>query len=221
MNAGRTDRKPKSLLREYSEAIVYAILLTVVLRAFVLQAFRIPSESMLDTLLVGDFLFVNKLDFGPKIPFTDTRLPGLRQPGPGDVIVFQYPEDPRRDYIKRCVATGGMVVEVKDKDLFVDGKKRVEPYVKHIDASIHPGSADPRDNFGPYTVPPGNLFMMGDNRDNSTDSRVLSQVGFVPFENIVGRAQMIFFSIAEGEHAWMFWRWPTAVRWNRIFSIVR
>jgi len=209
MNAGRTDRKPKSLLREYSEAIVYAILLTVVLRAFVLQAFRIPSESMLDTLLVGDFLFVNKLDFGPKIPFTDTRLPGLRQPGPGDVIVFQYPEDPRRDYIKRCVATGGMVVEVKDKDLFVDGKKRVEPYVKHIDASIHPGSADPRDNFGPYTVPPGNLFMMGDTRDNSNDSRFW---GPVPMNLVKGRAMFLYWSWDPDK------KWP---RFNRILTAIR
>src|SRR5882672_6066238 len=112
----------RSTLREYVEAALWALVLTLFLRAFVLQAFRIPSESMLDTLLVGDFLFVNKLDYGPKVPFTETRLPGLRHPEPGDVIVFQYPEDPRRDYIKRCVATGGQVVEVKDKDLWVDGK---------------------------------------------------------------------------------------------------
>ena len=197
MNAARPERKSKSLLREYAEAIVYAIVLTVVLRAFVLQAFRIPSESMLDTLLVGDFLFVNKLDYGPKVPFTDTRLPGFRHPEPGDVIVFQYPEDPRRDYIKRCVATGGMVVEVKDKDLYVDGKKRVEPYVKHIDPTVHPGNFDPRDNFGPFTVPPNSLFMMGDNRDNSNDSRFW---GPVKMDLVKGRAMFIYFS-TDGDNA--------------------
>jgi signal peptidase I len=133
MNATQPVRRHKSLLREYFEAIAYAVLLTVVLRTFVLQAFRIPSESMLNTLQVGDFLFVNKLDYGPKIPFTDVRLPGFRHPLPGDVIVFQSPEDKSRDLIKRCVATGGETVEVRNKDLYVNGQKRVEPYVIHID----------------------------------------------------------------------------------------
>src|SRR5215831_9981553 len=127
MSAGRSERKPKSLLREYTEAIVYAILLTVVLRAFVLQAFRIPSESMLDTLLVGDFLFVNKFEYGPKIPFTHIRLPGLRPPRDGDVIVFQYPVDPTQDFIKRCIGTGGQTVEVRDKQVLRDGRVLEEP----------------------------------------------------------------------------------------------
>jgi len=209
MSAGRAERKPKSLLREYSEAIVYAILLTIVLRAFVLQAFRIPSESMLDTLLVGDFLFVNKLDYGPKIPFTEVRLPGFRHPEPGDVIVFQYPEDPRKDYIKRCVATAGQVVEVKEKDLYVDGKKRVEPYVKHIDPSIHPANFDQRDNFGPYTVPPNSLFMMGDNRDNSNDSRFW---GPVAMGLVKGRAMFLYWSWDPDKH------WP---RFHRILTAIK
>jgi len=194
---------------DWAKSIAVALVVWFFLRTFLVEAFRIPSGSMENTLLIGDFLFVNKLDFGPKIPFTDTRLPGLRQPGPGDVIVFQYPEDPRRDYIKRCVATGGMVVEVKDKDLFVDGKKRVEPYVKHIDASIHPGSADPRDNFGPYTVPPGNLFMMGDNRDNSNDSRFW---GPVPMNLVKGRAMFLYWSWDPDK------KWP---RFNRILTAIR
>ncbi len=209
MNAVRPERKQKSLLREYTEAIVYAVLLTVVLRAFVLQAFRIPSESMLDTLLVGDYLFVSKLDYGPKVPFTDVRLPGLRQPEAGDVIVFQYPEDPRRDYIKRCVATGGQTVEVKDKVLYVDGQKRAEPYVKHIDTTTHPGSMDPRDNYGPFTVPPGKLFMMGDNRDNSNDSRFW---GPVPMGLVKGRAMFLYWSW-DGER-----KWP---RLQRILTAIR
>ncbi|MGH7725913.1 MAG: signal peptidase I [Candidatus Eiseniibacteriota bacterium] len=209
MSAVRPERKPKSLLREYTEAIVYAVLLTIVLRAFVLQAFRIPSESMLDTLQVGDYLFVSKLDYGPKIPFTDVRLPGFRQPEPGDVIVFQYPEDPRRDYIKRLVATGGQTVEIKDKTLYVDGQKRTEPYVKHIDTAMHPGSMDQRDNFGPVTVPPDKLFMMGDNRDNSNDSRFW---GPVPMNLVKGRAMFLYWSW-DGER-----KWP---RFQRILTAIR
>ena len=209
MNATRPERRPKSLLREYTEAIVYAILLTVVLRTFVLQAFRIPSESMLNTLLVGDFLFVNKLDYGPRLPLTDVRLPGFRHPLPGDVIVFQYPEDPRKDYIKRCVAVGGQTVQVKDKQLYVDGQKRLEPYVIHIDTSVHPANWDPRDNFGPFTVPPGTLFMMGDNRDNSNDSRFW---GPVPMSNVKGRALFLYWSW-DGDR-----KWP---RFGRILSAIR
>jgi signal peptidase I len=209
MNGTRPERRQKSLLREYVEAIVYALLLTVALRAFVLQAFRIPSESMLDTLLVGDYLFVNKLDYGAKVPFTEYRLPGFRQPQPGDIIVFQYPEDTRRDYIKRCVATGGQTVELKDKVLYVDGQKQVEPYVKHVDPTNHPASFDPRDNYGPVQVPPGHLFMMGDNRDNSNDSRFW---GTVDMSLVKGRAMFLYWSW-DGER-----RWP---RFHRILTAIR
>ena len=205
MNATRPERRQKSLLREYVEAIVYALLLTVALRAFVLQAFRIPSESMLDTLLVGDYLFVNKLDYGPKIPFTETRLPGFRKPERGDIIVFQYPDDPRRDYIKRCVALGGQTVEVKDKVLYVDGQKQVEPYVKHIDPTNHPASFDPRDNYGPEQVPPGHLFMMGDNRDNSNDSRFWGPVNM---------------SLVKGRAMFLYWSWDGERRWPRFHRIL-
>ncbi|MEO6463010.1 MAG: signal peptidase I [Candidatus Eisenbacteria bacterium] len=209
MNATRPERRPKSLLREYVEAIVYALLLTVALRAFVLQAFRIPSESMLDTLLVGDYLFVNKLDYGPKLPFTDTRLPGFRSPLRGDIIVFQYPDDTRRDYIKRCVALGGQTIEVKNKVLYIDGQKQVEPYVKHVDPTNHPAGIDSRDNYGPYQVPAGHLFMMGDNRDNSNDSRFWGPVNM----NLVkGRAMFLYWSW-DGER-----RWP---RFHRILTAIR
>jgi len=205
MNATARERRPKSVLREYTEAILYAVLLTVILRAFVLQAFRIPSESMLNTLLVGDFLFVNKLDYGPKLPLTDIRLPGFGHPKPGDVIVFQSPEDTRIDLIKRCVATAGQTVEVRNKDLFVDGQKRVEPYVIHIDPTVHPANFDQRDNFGPFTVPPNDLFMMGDNRDNSNDSRFL---GPVPMNLVKGRARFFY------------WSWDSARRWPRFDRIL-
>ena len=182
--------------REYIEAILWALVLTMVLRAFVIQAFRIPSESMLDTLLVGDFLFVNKFEYGPKIPFTHWRLrvPGLtHEPRRGDVIVFQYPNNPSEDYIKRCIATGGETVEVRNKHVIVNGDTLSEPYVIHIDASVHPSGYDVRDNFGPLTVPKGELFMMGDNRDNSNDSRFW---GTVRMDYVKGRAMFIYFSTA-------------------------
>jgi len=157
---------------EYVEAIIWALVLTLVLRAFVIQAFRIPSESMVPTLLVGDFLFVNKFEYGPKIPFTHVRLPGLRPPRRGDVIVFQWPVNPSKDFIKRCIATGGQTIEVRDKKVIVDGDTLREPYAVHIDPGLHPKGYDVRDYFGPFTVKPGELFMMGDNRDNSNDSRL-------------------------------------------------
>ena len=206
MNATRPERRQKSLLREYVEAIVYALLLTVALRAFVLQAFRIPSESMLDTLLVGDYLFVNKLDYGPKVPFTETRLPGLRPPKRGDVIVFQFPQDPTKDFIKRAIGTGGRTLEIRDKVVNVDGVPLREPYVRHSDSMVRPGGFDVRDNFGPVTVPRGELFMMGDNRDNSNDSRYW---GTLKMDLVKGRAMFLYWSW-DGDR-----NWP---RWNRIFN---
>ncbi len=202
-------KRQKSLVREYVDTAVYAVLLTLLLRVFVVQAFRIPSESMVPTLLVGDFLFVNKVEYGPKLPFTHIRLPGIDKPKDGDVIVFQYPPEPNRDYIKRCVAVGGQTVEVRDKQLYVEGKKRVEPYVQHIDPTVQPPGYGPRDFFGPYTVPLGYLFMMGDNRDNSYDSRYW---GPVDFDLVKGRAMFIYWSW-DGER-----NWP---RFQRLFKAIR
>jgi len=196
--------KTRSVLREYVEAALWAIVLTLFLRAFVVQAFRIPSESMRETLLVGDFLFVNKFEYGPKIPFTHIRLPGFRAPRPGDVIVFQYPMNPSQDYIKRCVATGGATIEVVGKHVRVEGDTLIEPYVLHAGPDFPPGAADPR-HFGPFTVPAGQLFMMGDNRDNSSDSRVW---GPLPMDLVKGRAMFIYWSWDADRH------WP---RWDRIF----
>jgi signal peptidase I len=196
--------KTRSVLREYVEAALWAIVLTLFLRAFVVQAFRIPSESMRETLLVGDFLFVNKFEYGPKIPFTRIRLPGFRAPRPGDVIVFQYPMNPSQDYIKRCVATGGATIEVVGRHVLVDGDTLVEPFVLHSGPDVPPGGADPR-HFGPFTVPAGQLFMMGDNRDNSSDSRVW---GPLPMDLVKGRAMFIYWSWDADRH------WP---RWDRIF----
>ena len=202
-------KKQKTLLREYVDTAVYAVVLTLLLRVFVVQAFRIPSGSMLETLQIGDFLFVNKFEYGAKVPFTSWRLPGIRQPRPGDVIVFQYPQDPRKDYIKRCVAVGGQTLEIRDKKLSVDGVERVEPYAIHNDPQVRPTEFDPRDNYGPTTVPPGSMFMMGDNRDYSSDSRYW---GTVDFDLVKGRAMFIYWSWDRDQN------WP---RFNRLFKAIR
>ena len=196
----------RSTLREYVEAALWALVLTLFLRAFVIQAFRIPSESMLDTLLVGDFLFVNKFEYGPKIPYTHIRLPGLRQPRRGDVIVFQYPQDPTKDFIKRCIATGGEMIEVHDKQVSVNGVKLREPYAVHKDSNLRPAGYDFRDNYGPYTVSAGEMFMMGDNRDNSHDSRFW---GPLRMDLVKGHAMFLYWSWDPEKN------WP---RWNRIFQ---
>jgi len=203
------EKRSKSMLREYLDTAIYAVALTLFLRVFVVQAFRIPSESMLPTLQVGDFLFVNKFEYGAKIPFTDWRLPGLSRPKPGDVIVFQFPLEPNRDYIKRCVAVAGQTVEVRDKSLYVDGQKREEGYTIYEDTRVHPRGFELRDNYGPYVVPPTSLFMMGDNRDNSNDSRYW---GPVDFDLVKGRAMFIYWSW-DGER-----NWP---RFDRLFKAIR
>ena len=204
----------RSSLREYVEALAVAGVLTLGLRVFVLQPFRIPSPSMSDTLLIGDFLFVNKLDYGPRIPFTHVRLPGLRAPRGGDVIVFQFPPDPSKDFIKRCVATGGQTVEVRHKQVWVDGRPLVEPWVKHIDPVEHPADYDNRDNYRPPTVRPGELFMMGDNRDDSYDSRFW---GTVPMDLVKGRAVFIYFSTS-GDR---WWNGLFNIRFERLFRPIR
>ena len=199
----------RSIVREYLEAALWALVITLFLRAFVIQAFRIPSESMKDTLLVGDFLFVNKFEYGPKIPFTHIRLPGLRQPKRGDVIVFQFPQDPSKDFIKRLIATGGETIEIHNKQVSVNGTPLREPYAIHSDPTVKPGGYEYRDNYGPYTVPPGELFMMGDNRDNSNDSRYW---GTLAMDLVKGRAMFLYWSW-DGERSWP--------RWNRIGHLIR
>ena len=212
--SSRSTAKPaapvRSALRENVESLAWAVVLMLIVRVFLIQAFRIPSESMRDTLLVGDFLFVTKLDYGAKLPFTHTRLPGFRHPKTGDVIVFQYPLDPSTDFIKRCMATGGQSVEVSHKQVIVDGKALVEPYVLHTDPREEPGSVSPRDNRALQRVPPDMLFMMGDNRENSLDGRFW---GMVPMDYVKGRALFLYFST--GSKSW--WDMPFYIRWNRLF----
>jgi signal peptidase I len=202
-------KKPRSVIREYVEAALWALVLTLFLRAFVIQAFRIPSASMEDTLLIGDFLFVNKFEYGPKVPFTHIRFPGLRAPHRGDVIVFQYPQDPSKDFIKRCVATQGETIEIHDKQVSVDGVPLREPYAIHTDPVVRPVGYDPRDNFGPFTLGKRQLFMMGDNRDNSNDSRYW---GPLNIDLVKGHAMFLYWSWNSDRN------WP---RWNRIFKPIR
>ena len=201
-------QKSRSIVREYVEAALWALALTMFLRAFVIQAFRIPSESMRNTLLVGDFLFVNKFEYGPKIPFTHIRLPGFRSPKHGDVIVFQFPQDPSKDFIKRCIATGGQTLEIRNKQLTLDGKRLTEPYTIHTDPNVKPAGYENRDNFGPITVDPGKLFMMGDNRDNSNDSRYW---GTLDMDLVKGRAMFLYWSW-DGDKSWP--------RWNRLLQVI-
>jgi len=191
--------RKKSVFREYAEIISMAVILAFFVRAFFLQAFRIPSESMEDTLLIGDFLFANKLIYGPKVPFTDKRLPGVRDPKPGDIIIFKYPGDKKTDYIKRCVAVEGQTVELKGRTLYVNGLAQNESYAKYYHGS----------NFGPYIVPEGHIFMMGDNRDNSADSRVW---GPLPKSLILGKAMFIYFSLNSSDRF---------IRFSRIGDIIR
>jgi signal peptidase I len=196
----------KPVWREYLEAILVAVALALVIRTFAFQAFRIPSGSMEDTLLVGDYLFVTKFLYGAEIPFTGgARLPAIRQPERGDIIVFRFPEDPSQDYIKRCVGTPGDTIAVRDKILYVNGEAQVEPFTKHSDRRIRAGV----DTFGPVTVPEGKYFMMGDNRDNSRDSRMW---GFLDHSLIRGKALFIYFSW-DATH--------TRPRFSRIFDIIR
>jgi len=207
-------RKNKSALRETIEAVVVAFVIALVIRTFVIQAFKIPSGSMIPTLLVGDHILVNKFLLGTPvdIPFTNVnlfRMPGLRDPQRGDVIVFKYPEDPTRDFIKRVVGIGGDVVESKDKSVSVNGQKLIEPYIQHVDNDIKPKDMDRRDTFGPLVVPKGSVFVMGDNRDQSYDSRYW---GFVDDTQIKGKAIIIYWSWNSDDH------W---VRFGRIGKLVR
>ncbi len=213
---GRSEAAPAkgSAFRENVESLAWAVVLMLIVRVFLLQAFRIPSESMRDTLLVGDFLFVTKLDYGAKLPFTHIRLPGLRAPRRGDIIVFQWPPDPSQDFIKRCIATTGETVEIRHRQVFVNGRPLVEPYTRHTAPMEEPGGMSPRDNLAAVSVPPGHLFMMGDNRENSADSRYW---GYVPMDLVKGRALFIYFSTAS-QH---WWDMPFFVRWDRLFRIIR
>ncbi|HOD67252.1 MAG TPA: signal peptidase I [candidate division Zixibacteria bacterium] len=181
--------------------VFLAVILAILIKTSIVEAYKIPSQSMEDTLLVGDFLLANKFVYGAHLPLVNWRLPALHRPEAGDVVIFIYPRDGVTKYIKRCVAVGGDTVEVRNKALYVNGKPFPDPeHGKYIDTTARgeqvvqprrPGGMDSRDNFGPFIVPPDSYFMMGDNRDNSHDSRWW---GAVHYRFILGEAMVIHWS---------------------------
>lgn len=213
--------KVKSKLKPYVLTVGIALIVGMLLRTYVVQAYRIPSGSMQDTLLKGDFLLVNKLTYR------------FSEPKAGDVIVFEYPLNPSKDFIKRIIATEGGTVEVIDKSLYIDGQLAEDRFPsKHSDYQIFPAAYSNRDNFGPFEVPRGQYFVMGDNRDVSQDSR---EWGFLERKYIKGKAFLIYFSWADDPNAprlsgplsflqvlaYDLVRFPWRVRWDRIGRVIR
>lgn len=231
----------KSVFREYYEAILVAFILALFVRTFVFENFKIPSGSMMDNLLIGDHLVVNKFIYSEHADLGVYRLLPYRGPRRGDVVVFKWPNDTRRDFIKRCIALAGDTVEMRAKVLYLNGEPQVEPYVVHKDETIYPDDSNVRselrirDNFrahDPYTVPEGHIFCLGDNRDLSLDSRYW---GPVPLDYLKGRAVMIYWSYEAAPNDWqwrgighrakqlseVFLNFFTKTRWSRQFKLVR
>jgi len=203
-----TSNPKAAKIREYAEAIIIAILIAAFIRTFVVQAFKIPSGSMKPTLEIGDHILVNKFSYGVKLPYLRNTIIPVGQPQRGDIAVFIYPEDKSKDFIKRVIAVGGDTVEIRDKKLYVNGEAVDDPHGVHVEDVIYPRAIQRRDNFGPVKVPEGTLFVMGDNRDQSYDSRFW---GFVKLEDVIGKAFIIYFSW-DSENG--------GVRWGRIGKLL-
>jgi len=242
--------KKEGTLAETGRAVLQALLIALVIRVVLFQPFSIPSGSMKPTLLVGDYLFVSQYSYGYSrysLPFAPPLFSGrifASPPARGDVAVFRLPKDDSSDYIKRVIGLPGDRIKMVDGLLHINGvpvrRERIDDFIddetgrpervrrwrETLPNGVSYESLDLEDNgfldnTQEYVVPPGHYFMMGDNRDNSLDSRVPSAVGYVPFENLIGKAQIIFFSIGDGEPAWHVWTWPFSVRWSRLFTIVK
>lgn len=228
----------KSLLREYLEALLIAVIFATFARTWVVQAFKIPSGSMEKNLLIGDHILVNKFIYGPTVSPLEEKLLPIRKPKRGDVVVFKYPEDPTRDFIKRCMGLPGDTMKMIGKDLYINGQfVHDAPFTWYADAETYPRDLffhpkRVRDNFGPKTVGPASYFCMGDNRDNSNDSRFW---GTVPESYLKGRAFVVYWSFASDDETA---EWPgyqgklrqlghvalnffAKTRWDRTFRIVR
>jgi signal peptidase I len=224
----------KSTVREYFESIVIAVILALFIRTFVVQAFKIPTGSMENNLLVGDHLLVNKLVYAPTVSALERVIMPVDQVERGDIVVFKYPEDPERDFIKRVIGLPGETLEVRNKQVYINGTALDEPYVRFIQPPAGPGgsSYDVRERYGPVTIPANQYFVMGDNRDNSQDSRYW---GYLPREFVKGRALMVYWSYdaepepfreadAGGGVRGIISAVPqffTRTRWSRIFHIIR
>jgi signal peptidase I len=201
--------KPKSKLREYIEAILMAIVIAFFIRTFVIQAYKIPSGSMKPTLQIGDHILVSKFNYGVKLPFLRSTLIPIGTPKRGDILVFIYPEDRSKDFIKRLIGLPGDTIEIRDKKILLNGQPLNDGHGVYVDNLVIPGNVQPRDNFGPVKVPEESIFVMGDNRDESYDSRFW---GFVKMKDVLGKALVIY------------WSWnheDTWVRWNRIGTILK
>ena len=243
--------KPKkSAIREVVDVIVPALVIALLFQTVLFQPFRIPSESMTPTLLIGDYLFVSKYSYGYSrysIPLSLPLFSGrvfATPPARGDVAVFRLPTDDSEDYIKRVIGLPGDRIQMRRGVLHINDepvrRERIEDYVDREQedlvrverwretlpngvayTALNLVDGGPLDDTPVYRVPAGHYFMMGDNRDDSVDSRVLSTVGYVPFENMVGRAEIIFFSVRAGAGAWQVWRWPWTARGHRLLARVR
>jgi signal peptidase I len=208
----------KSVVREYFESLVVAVVLALFVRTWVFQAFQIPSGSMEPGLLVGDHLIVNKMEFAPAPTALERAILPGRPVRRGDIVVFKAPETPEEDLIKRVIGLPGDRVELHRKTVYINGAPLDEKYVQYLEPPSTDGPArtdDVREEYGPVTVPPGQYFMMGDNRDNSRDSRYW---GFMPAGYIKGRALFIYYSIDESEPLTNL---PRATRWERLLRVVR
>jgi signal peptidase I len=200
--------KQKSKVQEYAEAIIVAILIAFFIRTFVVQAFKIPSGSMKPTLLVGDHLLVNKFIYGVKIPYFRNTIIPIGDPKRGDIVVFIYPEDRSKDFIKRVIGVAGDTIEIRNKKIFLNGLPYEDTHGVYVEDFIIPGTVQPRDNMPLVTVPKGKIFAMGDNRDQSYDSRFW---GFVDLKDVMGKAMIIYWSWNKDENN---------VRWNRFGNLL-
>jgi signal peptidase I len=233
--ASVTPKFRKSVAREYLESIVVAVILALFIRTFIVQAFKIPTGSMQPNLLIGDHLLVNKLVYSPSLGRFEDLLLGKKPIARDHVIVFKYPGDPTRDFIKRVIGLPGELVEVRGKTVYIDGKPLAEPYAHFIEQPLRPDDPEYglrgegiRDDWGPERVPAGQLFVMGDNRDNSRDSRFW---GFLPCDQVKGRALLVYWSYeASGEEyrrtGIVDWVKDTLsafgrTRWRRFFHVIR
>jgi signal peptidase I len=207
----------KSTLREYFESICVAVILALFVRTFVVQAFKIPTGSMENNLLIGDHLLVNKFVFAPTLTGVENTLLPIDPIRRGDVIVFKYPEQPDRDFIKRVIGLPGETIELRNKKVYINGKPLDEPYVHFIFPPDENGESseaslpdfDPTRSYGPVMVPERHYFMMGDNRDNSQDSRYW---GFLPADYVKGKALFVYFSFGDNTADGLF----GSIRWNRL-----
>ncbi len=202
------DEKPKSKVKEYVESIIIAILIALFIRTFIICAYKIPSKSMLPTLLVGDHILVNKFVYGVKIPLLRRTIIPISEPERGEIVVFIFPNDRSKDFIKRVIGVAGDKVEIRNKKIFINDKEFKDPYGIYSDSLILPKSMQPRDNFGPVTVPEKSIFVMGDNRDESLDSRFW---GFVDLKDVEGKAFIIYWSWNREEHN---------LRWQRLGNLL-